>query len=162
MIIVTGATGALNGATVDHLLDRMPASEIVVAVRDTAKAQRFADRGVAVRRGDYADPESLPAAFEGADQLLLVSSNDPTADAVRLHRTAIEAAVIAGVERILYTSHQGAALDTLRPRHVPGRPRRLLRRRRSPARRSPRPRAAHRARPTRAIDRQLRRCTSGS
>ncbi len=112
MIIVTGATGALNGATVDHLLDRMLASEIVVAVRDTAKAQRFADRGVAVRRGDYADADSLPGAFEGADQLLLVSSSDPTADAVSLHRTAIEAAVIAGVGRILYTSHQGAALDT--------------------------------------------------
>lgn len=112
MIIVTGATGALGGATVDHLLDRMPASEIIVAARDTAKAQRFADRGVAVRRADYADPESLPGAFESADQLLLVSQNDPTADGVNLHRNAIEAAVAAGVGRIVYTSHQGAALDT--------------------------------------------------
>ena len=112
MIIVTGATGALNGATVDHLLERLPASEIVVAVRDTAAAQRFADRGVAVRHGDYADPESLPGAFSGADQLLLVSSNDPGADAVGLHRAAIGAAVSAGVGRILYTSHQGAASDT--------------------------------------------------
>lgn len=112
MIIVTGATGALNGATVDHLLDRVPASEIVVAVRDPAKARRFAERGVAVRRADYADPQSLPAAFAGADQLLLVSSNDPAADAVSLHRAAIDAAVSAGVGRILYTSHQGAAHDT--------------------------------------------------
>jgi len=112
MIVITGATGALNGATVDHLLDRMPASEIIVAVRDTAKAQRFADRGVAVRRGDYADPDSLPDAFQGADQLLLVSASDPGADAVSLHRTAIQAAVTAQVGRILYTSHQGAAADT--------------------------------------------------
>ncbi len=112
LIVITGATGALNGATVDQLLTRMPASEIAVAVRDTAKAQRFADRGVAVRRGDYADPDSLPGAFEGADQLLLVSSSDPGADAVSLHRTAIEAAVTARVGRILYTSHQGAAAAT--------------------------------------------------
>ena len=55
---------------------------------------------------------SLPAAFAGADQLLLVSSSDPGADAVALHRNAIEAAVAAGVGRILYTSHQGAAPDT--------------------------------------------------
>ncbi|GIE82429.1 NmrA family transcriptional regulator [Actinoplanes philippinensis] len=109
MIIVTGATGALNGATVDHLLDRVPASEVVVAVRDTAKAERFAQRGVGVRRGDYADPGSLPDAFAGADQLLLVSSNDPGADAVSLHRAAVDAAVAAGVKRILYTSHQAAA-----------------------------------------------------
>jgi NAD(P)H dehydrogenase (quinone) len=112
MIIVTGATGALNGATVDHLLQRMPASELAVAVRDPARAQRFADLGIEVRRGDYGDPASLPAAFEGADQLLLVSSSDPAADAVALHRAAIDAAVSVGVGRILYTSHQGAAVDT--------------------------------------------------
>lgn len=109
MIVVTGATGALNGATVDHLLDRMPASELVVVVREPARAQRFADVGVAVRRGAYEDPDSLPAAFAGADQLLLVSSSDPS-DTVSLHANAIDAAVAAGVGRILYTSHQGAAL----------------------------------------------------
>ncbi|MFB2597064.1 NAD(P)H-binding protein [Herbiconiux sp. P17] len=112
MIIVTGATGPLNGATVDHLLERMPASQIAVVARDTEKAQRFADLGIEVRYGDYADAASLPAAFDGADQLLLVSSSDPTADAVALHRTAIDAAVEVGAGRILYTSHQGAALDT--------------------------------------------------
>jgi NAD(P)H dehydrogenase (quinone) len=112
MIVITGATGALNGATVDHLLDKVPATEIAVAVRDAAKAARFAERGVEVRYGDYADPASLPAAFAGADQLLLVSSNDPGADAVSLHHTAIDAAVAVGVGRILYTSHQGAALDS--------------------------------------------------
>ena len=110
MIVVTGATGALNGATVDHLLTRMPASELVVAVRDPARATRFADAGVAVRQGAYEDAGSLPAAFAGADQLLLVSSSDPRADAVALHRTAIDAAVAAGVGRILYTSHQGAVV----------------------------------------------------
>jgi len=111
-IIITGATGALNGATVDHLLERVPATQIVVAVRDLGKAQRFVDLGIEVRHGDYSDPTSLPAAFAGADQLLLVSSSDPYADAVALHRTAIDAAVTAGVGRILYTSHQGAAATT--------------------------------------------------
>jgi uncharacterized protein YbjT (DUF2867 family) len=112
MIVITGATGALNGATVDHLLERLPAESVVVAVRDTDRAQRFAEAGVEVRRGDYAEPDSLPAAFDGADQLLLVSSSDPGADAVNLHRAAIEAAVTVGVGRILYTSHQGAASNS--------------------------------------------------
>jgi NAD(P)H dehydrogenase (quinone) len=111
MIVVTGATGALNGATVDHLLECLPGSEIAVAVRNTAKAERLARRGVEVRHGDYADPGSLPAAFADADQLLLVSSSDPTADATSLHRAAVDAAVAAGVKRILYTSHQAAAPD---------------------------------------------------
>ena len=106
--------GALlpTGAGPDGLEGEEDVETLVVAVRDTTKAQRFADRGVEVRHGDYAEPDSLPDAFEGADQLLLVSSNDPSADAVSLHRTAIDAAVTARVGRILYTSHQGAALDT--------------------------------------------------
>ncbi len=41
-----------------------------------------------------------------------MSSNDPTADAVALHRAAIGAAVEAGVGRVLYTSHQGASPRT--------------------------------------------------
>ncbi|WP_420369263.1 NAD(P)H-binding protein [Curtobacterium sp. L1-20] len=109
MIVITGATGALNGATTDHLLEHVDPEELVVVARDPAKAARFADRGVEVRRGDYAEPETLPAAFAGADQLLLVSSSDPTADAVALHRAAVDAAVAAEVGHVLYTSHQGAA-----------------------------------------------------
>lgn len=110
MIVITGATGALNGATARHLLDHVPASDLAIVARDTAAdaARGFAERGVDVRYGDYADPASLPGAFAGADQLLLVSSSDPAADAVALHRTAIGAAVSAGAGRILYTSHQGA------------------------------------------------------
>ena len=82
-----------------------------MVTRDVSKAERFARRGIEVRRGDYADPDSLPAAYAGADQLLLVSSNDPAGDHVSLHRNAIEAAGSVGVGRILYTSHQAAAPD---------------------------------------------------
>ncbi|WP_435135308.1 NmrA family NAD(P)-binding protein [Actinacidiphila sp. bgisy144] len=112
MIVVTGATGALNGATVEHLLTRVPAERIGVSVRDVERARHFADRGVRVRQGSYEDPAALRHSFEGAEQVLLVSSNDPHADAVALHRAGIEAAVAAGARRILYTSHQGAGADS--------------------------------------------------
>ncbi|UWD79233.1 NAD(P)H-binding protein [Curtobacterium flaccumfaciens] len=111
MIVVTGASGSLNGATLDHLLTAHPASDLVAVGRDTDKLARFARRGVEVRRGDYADPASLMSAFAGADQLLLVSSSDPGANVVALHADAIDAAAEVGVGRVLYTSHQGAALD---------------------------------------------------
>jgi NAD(P)H dehydrogenase (quinone) len=112
MIVITGATGALNGATVEHLLKRIPADQIAVSVRDVAKAQHFADRGVRVRRGAYEDPAVLLDSFEGADQVLLVSSNDPGADGVSLLRAGIETAVAAGARRILYTSHQHTGLNS--------------------------------------------------
>ncbi|GGL01137.1 NmrA family NAD(P)-binding protein [Mangrovihabitans endophyticus] len=108
MIIVTGATGRLGGAVVDRLLTRVPAERVGVSVRDLAKAKPLADRGVRVRRGDFADAASLADAFEGAEQVLLVSASAPAETAVRLHRTAIAAARDAAVSRIVYTSHMGA------------------------------------------------------
>jgi uncharacterized protein YbjT (DUF2867 family) len=112
MIGITGATGALNGATAGHLLKRIPADQIGVSVRDVAKAQDLADQGVRVRRGSYDDPAALLDSFEGAAQVLLVSSSDPHADPVPLHRTAIQTAVKAEAQRILYTSHQHTGLDS--------------------------------------------------
>jgi uncharacterized protein YbjT (DUF2867 family) len=112
MIIVTGATGALNGATVEHLLKLVPADQIGVSVRDVAKARQLAERGVRVRRGSYDDRAALLDSFEGVEQVLLVSSNDPGADQASLHRVAIETAVAAGARRILYTSHQHTGLDS--------------------------------------------------
>lgn len=113
MIVVAGATGGLGSATVEHLLERIPADQIGVSVRDVAKARPFADRGVRVRQGSYEHPAGLRDSFQGADQVLLVSGNDPTAHIVGLHRNAIEAAVAAGARRILYTSQHAA---------VPGNP----------------------------------------
>ncbi|WP_432898213.1 hypothetical protein ACQP1S_21085 [Micromonospora matsumotoense] len=66
MIVTTGATGALSGATTDHLLQRVPASDIVVAVRDEAEARRFADLGVEV--GIYQAAQQC--LFAGVDPLL--------------------------------------------------------------------------------------------
>ncbi|GAA1196242.1 NAD(P)H-binding protein [Prauserella alba] len=106
MIVVTGATGTLNGAAVEHLLERVPAEHIGVSARDVGKARHLAERGVRVRQGSYDDPVALRDSFEGAEQVLLVSSNDMSADVLGQHRTAIEAAVAAGTKRILYTSQQ--------------------------------------------------------
>lgn len=108
MIVVTGATGQLGSAVADHLLARMPAEQVVVSVRDPAKASALAARGVRVRQADFQDPATLATAFEGADQVLLVSASATGEEALRLHRSAIEAAREAGVGRLVYTSHMGA------------------------------------------------------
>jgi uncharacterized protein YbjT (DUF2867 family) len=108
MIIVTGANGALGRLITERLLERVPSERIGVSVRDPGKAGELEDRGVRVRQGDFGDPASLADAFEGAQQVLVVSTDSTGVDAVHHHRTAIEAAAAAGAERILYTSHMGA------------------------------------------------------
>ncbi len=111
MIIVTGATGLLGRAIVEQLVKRIPASEVGISVRNPEKAADLAALGVRVRRGDFADPASLPHAFEGATQVLIVSSNARAygGDTLTQHDAAIAAAREAGARRIVYTSHMGAS-----------------------------------------------------
>ena len=113
MIVVTGAAGQLGQAVVERLLTRLPADRIVASVRDPAKAAAFAERGVDVRAGDFAKPEELAAAFSGATQVLVVSVDKLGEQALRMHRTAIQAARDAGARRVLYSSHMAARANSL-------------------------------------------------
>jgi NAD(P)H dehydrogenase (quinone) len=95
-IAVTGATGQLGRLAVAALQAR-GATPIALA-RDPGKA---ADLGVTVRAFDYTSAD--PAALQGVDTLVLISSNDFN-DRAGQHRRAIAAAKAAGVGRIVYTS----------------------------------------------------------
>ena len=115
MIIVTGANGQLGRVVVEQLLARVPAEQIGVSVRDPEKAQGLKERGVRVRQGDFDDPASLAHAFEGASQVLIVSSNSSGKAAVRHHHTAIDIARQAGARRIVYTSQMASSPTSLFP-----------------------------------------------
>lgn len=117
-IVVTGATGQLGRLVVKHLLERVPASEVVASVRAPEKA---ADLGVEVRHGDFDLPETLPAAFAGADKLLIISADGDNVTRVRQHTAAVDAAKAAGVKHIIYTSLTAAATSglTLADTHRP-------------------------------------------
>jgi NAD(P)H dehydrogenase (quinone) len=103
VIAVTGSTGGLGGRVARRLADRGAHQRLVV--RDPGRAPPLA--GAEVATGSYDDPEGLRRAFEGAGTLFMVSaSEDP--DRRRLHANVVDAAVDAGVERIVYTSFFGA------------------------------------------------------
>lgn len=109
MIVVTGATGQLGRQVVEGLSKKLPSAEIGVSVRDPEKAQDLKQRGIRVCKGDFADLAGLAEAFDGAEQVLIVSVNKFGEEAIRQHGNAIQAAKDAGAKRILYTSHQGAS-----------------------------------------------------
>ncbi len=112
-IVVTGATGHLGRHVVESLLRRgVPAGEIVAAGRDITKIKDFEDLGVQVRHIDFEQPETLRAAFEGADKVLLVSSSE-LGKRVAQHANAIDAAKAAGVGFIAYTSAPKADTTSL-------------------------------------------------
>ena len=117
MIVVTGASGQLGRLIVNHLLQGLPADRIGVSVRDVAKADDLQALGVRVKEADFAEPEGLEAAFEGAEQVLIVSSNARSygGDPLSQHRAAIDAARAVSARRIVYTSHMGASASSLFP-----------------------------------------------
>ncbi|SFF83959.1 NAD(P)H dehydrogenase (quinone) [Actinoplanes philippinensis] len=111
-IVVTAASGNLGRLTVEALLTRgVPASQIVATSRDISRIKDFADRGVEIRRADFAEPDSLPAAFEGVDKLLLISTTTPS-ERVANHRRAIDAAAAAGASLVAFTSMLHADTST--------------------------------------------------
>ena len=103
MIVITGASGQLGRLVLEALLQQVPASEIIAAVRSPEKVADLAARGVQVRVADYDQPASLAAAFAGADKLLLISANE-VGRRVPQHRAVIDAAKVAGVSLLAYTS----------------------------------------------------------
>ncbi|KIL37087.1 NmrA family protein [Cohnella kolymensis] len=112
-ILVTGATGKFGSFVVESLLEAVPAENVAVSVRDPKKAEGFRARGVAVRHGDFDQPESLEKAFEGVDRLLIVSADGDNESRIRQHLAAVSAAKRANVRLIAYTSLGNAGESTL-------------------------------------------------
>jgi NAD(P)H dehydrogenase (quinone) len=106
VIAVTGATGGLGGRVARRLAERGAAQRLVV--RDPARAPELA--GAELATGSYDDGEGLRRAFDGTRTLFMVSASEAP-DRVRLHANVVDAAVAAGVERVVYTSFFGAAPD---------------------------------------------------
>jgi NAD(P)H dehydrogenase (quinone) len=107
-IFVTGASGKLGRAIIDHLLDDqgVAPSRLIVGTRSPEKLADLAAKGVAVRKADFDDAAGLVKAFAGADTVLIVSTDalDGAGTRLRQHRAAVTAAVEAGAKRLAYTS----------------------------------------------------------
>lgn len=103
MIVVTGATGQLGRLVIAALLKKVPAAEIVAAVRNPEKAKDLTESGIKVRQADYSQPASWDEALKGADKVLLISSSE-IGQRVNQHRSVIDAAKRCGVKLLAYTS----------------------------------------------------------
>jgi len=107
LVAITGATGLVGRQVAASLeaLDR----RIRLVVRDR---QRVADgeRAEVRQASSYGAFDEMHAAFQAVHTLFLIPAAE-SADRVQQHRTAVDAAVAAGVSRIVYLSFLGAAED---------------------------------------------------
>jgi NAD(P)H dehydrogenase (quinone) len=112
-IAVTAASGRLGHAILRELARQGLARETVAVARDPRRVQV---PGIEARPGDYGSVAGMTAALAGIDTAVMISA--PVAggsERIPLHRNVIEAARVAGVRRVLFTSviGNGREMDTL-------------------------------------------------
>ncbi|HUA01206.1 MAG TPA: NAD(P)H-binding protein [Candidatus Aquilonibacter sp.] len=106
-IVITGASGSYARQATDLLLGKIPAPELILVTRNPDSLAPLAARGAQVRFGDFDKPETLAAAFAGAEKMLLISTLAVGRRRQKQHQAAVEAAAKAGVKHIAYTSSVG-------------------------------------------------------
>jgi uncharacterized protein YbjT (DUF2867 family) len=106
-VLITGATGRVSSA----LLDALAGTDLDLRalVRDEWGRAALESRGVASVVGDLGEPETLPPAFEGVDDVWLLTALGPRSPENSMN--GVWAAREAGVERIVRMSAVGAAND---------------------------------------------------
>ncbi|GAA1598131.1 SDR family oxidoreductase [Kribbella sancticallisti] len=104
LIAVTGSTGKLGSRIARRLAESGVRQRLVV--RDPQRAPELP--GAEVARAAYGEQAALLDALDEVDTLLMLSATE-SADRVSLHKATVDAAVAAGVRRIVYTSFVGAS-----------------------------------------------------
>ncbi len=100
MILVTGATGTIGS----HLVRELVRQDELVRAGIHVRPLEF--DGVETCSIDFDQPETLPPALEGVDTLFLLSRD------VFHEKPMVDAAIEAGVERVVYISSFNAETDT--------------------------------------------------
>ena len=123
MIAVTGATGVIGGKIAERLAKRGIAQRLLVRNPERVPELPGAEIGIV---GAYGDTREMRETLKDIETLFLVSARDrmgviihsfengvpvPDYDRVREHKSVIEAAVKAGVERVVYLSFLNASMD---------------------------------------------------
>ncbi len=96
---VTGSTGAVGGRVAARLARLGRAQRLIV--RDINRAPEYPGSSAAM--ADYEDARGFERACRGVDTLFLVSATE-SRDRMEVHLSAVDAAVAAGVSRIVYLS----------------------------------------------------------
>ena len=107
-LAVTGSTGRLGGRVARRLSELGVDHRLVV--RDPARTPALP--GTHIATCDYGDDAAARTALSGAETVFMVSAAE-TPDRVRQHLTFIDAAVAAGVQRIVYVSFFGASATAI-------------------------------------------------
>ncbi len=110
-LIISGASGDIGRRVTAKLLHHIPARDLILLTRNPAALATEAAQGAEVRQADFGAPQTLRAAMQGGDVMLLISTLSIGKRAEQ-HTNAINAAKAAGVKHVVYTSSCGVQPQT--------------------------------------------------
>lgn len=110
-ILLNGVDGNFGSKSAKTLLDKYPHEDLIFTAPNEKGLEGYQHLNVEKRVADFNDPDKLAEAFRAADTLILISMPFVGPRRRAAHKTAVDAAVAAGVKRIVYTSIVGAGVD---------------------------------------------------
>ena len=116
MILVSGANGHFSGAVIENLKRLLPdKGRFAVGTRnpDSDYARKLAHEGIAVRRMDFNEPQSVEDALRNITKALFISTWDDNTVRFQQNLNAINGARAAGVRHVIYTSFINAVPESL-------------------------------------------------
>lgn len=107
-ILLNGVDGNFGSKSARVLLERYPHEDLIFTAPTEKGLAEYAKMGIETRIADFNNAEKLIGAFKDADTVILISMPFVGPKRRAAHKIAIDAAVAAGVNRLVYTSIVGA------------------------------------------------------
>lgn len=107
-ILLNGVDGNFGGKAAEVLLEKYPHDALIFTAPTEKGLEKFSTLGIETRVADFNNAESLTKTFSGADTIILISMPFVGPKRRVAHKAAIDAAVAAKADRIVYTSIVGA------------------------------------------------------
>jgi NAD(P)H dehydrogenase (quinone) len=109
-IIITGVDGNFGGHAARTVLEKVDRQDLIFTSPNKDIVAGFRAQGIDARYADYTNPGQLEGAFGGGETLLLISVPQVGEKRRAMHKNAIDAALKAGIKRLVYTSIVGAGV----------------------------------------------------
>ena len=106
-ILLNGVDGNFGARAAKVLLEKWPHGDLIFTAPTEKGLEAYQNLGVETRVADF-NSQDLSKAFEGADTMILISMPFVGPKRRAAQKTALDAAVKAGVNRLVYTSIVGA------------------------------------------------------